>query len=266
MTKRDNEIERLVKERKLRVVLLSTIHTDPSYQRDVKAKHRKIIAEFDEDSLGVPLIGERSDGSLWIVDGLQRITAVRKLGWTEIRADVFRSDGPVHEAQVFKRVNLDRTAIKPMEQFKARLVAQDEAALNIVTAVEEEGFKVSKQGVHKNWDDEASRKCVGAVNTLVQIYTKYGTDHIRFALRVAATCWPGDRLAVNSQTLMALAIFYEAVEQAPDWDRLIPRFRSVSVQRILYAANQACLSGGSGNDFACADQLMRLYRKRMRRI
>ena len=153
--KNEIELERLVKESKLRIVTLSTLHTNPTYQREVKTKHRKIVAEFDEDSLGVPLIGERSDGSLWIVDGQQRITALRKLGWTEVRANVFRSDGPVHEAQVFKRVNLDRTALKPVEQFKARLTAQDEIALNIVAAVEAEGFRVALSNPGNDLSEES---------------------------------------------------------------------------------------------------------------
>lgn len=263
--KRDDEIERMVKDRRLRVVTLSTLHTDPTYQREVKPKHRKIIAEFDEDSLGLPLIGERSDGSLWIVDGQQRITALRKMGWVEVRADVFRSDGPVHEAQVFKRVNLDRTSLKPIEQFKSRLAAQDEVALNITAAVEAEGFKIGVPSGRAS--EEYNGSCIGAVNTLVSIYLKDGADPIRFALKVARMCWPNDRAAVSNKMLAGLAIFFERVEQTPDWERLTPRFQSVTVQRIVYAAGQATLggtatTGGGGGDFAVADQLTKVYHKR----
>src|SRR5262249_39485041 len=87
---------------------LEMLKSDPTYQRDVKRGHKKIVADFNETALGVPLVGEREKGTLWIVDGLQRITALRKLNWTHVKAEVFASKGPEHEAEIYRIINGNR--------------------------------------------------------------------------------------------------------------------------------------------------------------
>jgi hypothetical protein len=79
-TESGDKVMGLVVKSALRVVKLSDLSVDQSYQREVKSGHKSIVSDFNEEALGVPLVGQRSDGSLWIVDGLQRVTALKKLG------------------------------------------------------------------------------------------------------------------------------------------------------------------------------------------
>lgn len=244
----------------LRIIRLDAIQADPSYQRDIQAKHKKIVAEFNEDALGVPLVGERSDGTLWIVDGLQRITALRKLNWVKVRCDVFASAGPEHEAEVFKLVNCNRTKLRPGDIFKALLTGHDPVAWEIKEAVEAEGFKVvTSRGVPGSSSMED--RDLTCVNTLQKMYRDgHGVAGIRFALRTVKACWPGDLKGISSGILAGLAQFYFNMEDDVDEDRCTARLQTTTPQKILYTAGQLSLARNRAGSVAVI--IEKLYRSR----
>lgn len=256
------KIKLLVTKSALRVLRLVDLRVDPSYQREVKAKHKRIVADFNPDALGIPLVGERSDGTLWVVDGLQRKTALEKLGKKEVRAEVFASQGPEHEAEVFKLVNLNRTKLTWGEQFKALLASHDESAWRIKEVVEGSGYRIafSRHGRTTSSDDKSSKELT-CISTLVSVNARWGTEPIRFALAVITDVWPGDRLGTYAQMIEGLAVFYNRHNGAVDTPRLVDRLRTVTAQKILYAANQATIFTTRGE--AVAEQLEKVYRKRL---
>lgn len=255
--------ERSVTKQALRVLQLDSISTDSSYQREVKPGHKKIQRDFDENALGIPVVGERSDGTFWIVDGLQRITALRGMGKTTVRAEVFASRGPEHEAEVFKKINLNRTKLSSYEEYRALLTAHDEEAWAIKDAVEKCGFKITS-GRHKSSTFSAANSYVTSVNTLFYIYRTHGTDAITFALTCAKDCWPGDPLGVYHTLTKGLASFWAGNDGVIDLDRLYPRLRSVTPQKIIYSAAQLINTGkDSSSGSTVAQVLMQLYKKRL---
>lgn len=264
MSKVENESKRTVVKAALKVVDLAGLQVDPSYQRDVKAKHKSIVAEFNEEALGIPLVGERGDGSRWIVDGLQRITALRKMGRKSVRAEVFASDGPEHEAAIFKLVNLNRTKLSPGEEFRALLAGQDKLAWAIKEAVEAEGYRIvlGRRGQKLGGDNTYAAKELTCINTLVAVAKRSGTAPIRFALVAIRESWPGDRLGPYNMMIDGLSIFYSRHQGVVDMDRLIPRLRTVTPHKLIYAAQQVSL-GGSGRSNAIADLIEKTYRKRL---
>jgi hypothetical protein len=254
------KVDRMVQKAALRVVDIDSLQVDESYQRPVKGKHKKIAAEFDEVALGIPLVGEREDGSLWIVDGRQRIEALRKMGTrSTVRAEVFASRGPEHEAEVFKLVNMNRTRLTAHEEYKALLAAHDEDAWAVKEAVESCGYRVTHGGTRS---DQAVMY-VSAVNTLMYLQRKYGAESIKFALTAAKECWPGDKLGVFNAILMGLGRFWARYEGAVDLERLYPRLRSVTPQKILYSASQTVASSGGE---ATVQVLEKVYRKPIRNV
>ena len=260
--------QRTVVKAALKVLSLSSLNTDSSYQRDVKGKHKKIVAEFNEEALGIPLIGEREDGTLWIVDGLQRITALRKMGKKEVRCEVFASNGPNHEAEVFKLVNMNRTRLTPSEEFRALLTAGDKLAWGIKEAVEAEGFTVrligkSNQGGTTSEADERAARQLTCINTLVGIARHNGTDPIRFTLRTIARAWPGDRNGPHNIIVGGLAAYFIRRDGIVDEERLVPRLQLTTPQKIMYATVQSSVGGGGSRDDACADVIEKINRKRV---
>lgn len=257
------KVERLVSNAALRILKIDLLQADPSYQREVKAKHKRIVAEFDPNALGIPVIAERSDASLWIVDGLQRITALRKLGKKDVRAEVFASNGPEHEANIFKLINLNRAKLNPFEEFRALLAAHDKNAWNIKEAVASAGF-ILRYGKAANKADASYAKTVVCITTLRDVEAKVGADAIVFALNVIKNAWPGDPLGTNNSIIGGLASFYQRMEKAVDEQRLVARIRTFTPARLIYNAQMLSPSstGGGGRSSYMADLIEKHYRRR----
>lgn len=253
---------RLIVKKAQRVVRLEALQTDQSYQRGVKGKVSTIVNTFNEIALGVPLVGQRADGSLWIVDGLQRITALRRMNWTEVKCEVFASEGPEHEARMFKDVNLNRTRLKPQEEFRALLTAQDEDAWAIKNAVEAEGF-----GVELGRDGKSNERRslqLTSINTLRYVYREWGTAPITFALRVIKAMWPGDPIGSHSHIIEGLARFYNRMDGAVDMERLANRLSGSVPSKVIYTAQQMTIGhGGLGGKVSSVVEQM--YTKRFGR-
>lgn len=256
-----NEMKRkLVSKSALRVVDLDRIGFDPSYQREVKGKHKRIVTSFNPDALGIILVGEREDGSLWCVDGRQRITALGKMSRKTVRAEVFKSDGPEHEAQVFKLVNMNRMALTAQEQFKALLTGGDELAWKINETVQKCGFRIRTSSYGRNSKSNGYYD-VTAIKMLLHYGKLSGMEPITFALETIKAAWPEDRIANSHGILSGLIILHTRKKGVVDNERLLPRLRSVTPHKILYQAGQEVLSNNQSS--AVADVLERLYAKRM---
>lgn len=258
--------EKLVVKSALKVLKLDQVelNVDPSYQRDVKAKHKKIVAEYNEEAFGIPLIGEREDGGLWIVDGLQRITAKRKLGHRELRAEVFNSKGPEHEAEVFKLVNLNRTKLSAWEEFKALLTAGDELAWSVKNVVEKCGFRVV-QGYTTNAPMEQQARYITGVATMMQLTKHHGPEPLEFTLRTVKEAWPGDKLAVNNRIIYGMTNFFVVRERVVDEERLVERMRKTTPAKVLYTAAQMVNIGSGGGGSQVTAIIEKLYTKRMKK-
>lgn len=251
----------------LRVVNIEDIGFDPSYQRDVVRSHRKIVSEFDENALGVPLVGQRSDGTLWCVDGRQRLTALGKLGKKTVRAEVFVSSGPEHEANVFKLVNGGRTKLQPGELFRAKLTAGDQEAWAIKSAVEAAGFKLLiTRGRTGGGHGETAWREVRAVTTLTLVYRMGGAGsdggkRITRTLKAAAEAWPGDMLAANSDIIGGIGQFYQHIgDDSVDDARLVDRLKQTTPAKLLYSAGL----GIGGRHANVAEMVGKMYAKRKR--
>ncbi len=252
-------VKRLVVKSALRIVDIDILGVDPAYQRDVKPKHKKIVADFQEEALGIPMVGEREDSTLWIVDGLQRITALKKLGRKNLRAEVFNSRGVEHEAEVYKRINMDRTKLAPGEIFKALLAGHDKLAWEIKEAVESCGHLLQLSGGGNNKKKSNARE-VNCINTLVREARENGVEAIKFALTAAKECWPDDRVGVHNSTVGGMCTFYNRNQGVVDLERLYPRLKQTQPHKIIYSANMASL--GNNLWHAVADVIEKVYRKR----
>lgn len=106
------------------------IHIDTgSYQREPIAKHvREIAAAWDWKAYQPISVSVRPDGSMWCYDGQHRLLAAKMRGDIDsLPCWVVDLEGASTEAGSWLAVNNNRRRTKPMEQFKARSVAQDPA-------------------------------------------------------------------------------------------------------------------------------------------
>jgi hypothetical protein len=247
-----------VQKNALRVVELEHLKVDPAYQRGITPGAKKIARDYDPVSFGIPLVAQRHDGSLWVVDGQQRIEALRIRGshkW--VRCEVFASKGPEHEAEVFKNVNKNRTQLQPLQLFHAMLTAGDEHCWKIKDLVEKHGFTIPKGGIDHNTAEQRAKQ-FKAVAMLSRVLTRYEEAGIDFVLSTIAKVWPDDPLRTKGEVIGGLGIFWKNHEGVVDVDRLIPRLNSTTPTKLIYSAQ---LGVGDRNQNV-SEVIEKLYRKR----
>lgn len=117
------------------VLKIEAIQIDPDYQRDLRHDLvNKIAREYDIVKAGPILISERSDGSLWCVDGQHRMLGALQAGETEVFANVVHGLNKEQEAELRLARN-DRRSDTIYEKFRTRLVMGDAKAHRIVEIV-----------------------------------------------------------------------------------------------------------------------------------
>ena len=235
-----NKMAMLTADKALRIVEVEDIKFDSSYQRGETSNIKKIMSSFDKNAFGVPLVAQREDGTLWGVDGPQRLTAVTKMGWKTVRVEVFVSKGPEHEAEVFRLVNANRVKLSAGELFRAKLTEGDKAAWDIKKAVEDAGFSLllgrGRTNGQRLWKE------IAAIQVLEYIYktskdSERAIDIIKRILTVSGESWPEDRLVTNNLILGGLYTFYQQRgDDMVDDERLIDRLRTTQPTKIIYSA------------------------------
>ncbi len=239
----------------IRVVAIADLQTDPSYQRSIRPKHRSIVADFIPEALGIPLVAEREDGSLWIVDGLQRTTALQKLSKTTVRVEIFHSDGPENEAKIFRTIQANRSKLSSAEVFRAALTEGNPTSWSIKEMVEKCGFKLILSGK----GGRTNKLEIACINTLVKVTKQYGLDALEFALTTVSQAWESDPNATYNCIVECLGKFYVDQDRIVDVELLIPRLRTTTPAKLMW-------SGDLGNWNRVTNmvgELQKLYKKRL---
>lgn len=134
---------------KFRCVPVGDLKIDHSYQRaEVGDTNILAIARgFKWSAFGVLIVMERANGGLYVVDGQQRLAAVKRRGDIDkVPCYVFTSDGKDREAQAFIDLNTARTKVSAMDKFIAAARANLEPAKSISSWLRSEEFTLTKNG------------------------------------------------------------------------------------------------------------------------
>jgi hypothetical protein len=251
-----------IKRRKIAVFEIAELHIADEYQREVIEAHVAKIGgdEFVEEALGLPCIGVRGDGTKSVVDGMQRITALRNMGYTHVECEWFESRGKEHEALVFLLKN-NYKRLKSHELFKARLTAADEETVLIYEAITEAGLGV--RGI-----ESKHRHRLQAVSSAKAVYRLAGRDLLIRTLSILKEAW-GDQHddAYNGGIMNGLAVFLHHVPEARD-KRLLSVMRPI-VPKSMYAyveANKSMrIASGGSRAAAIAKAFHAIHDKRGRK-
>jgi hypothetical protein len=239
---------------KNRILSIDSLQICDAYQRTVvRARVNHIKKHFDQDALGSLCVGERSDGSFWIVDGQQRCTALREMGIDRVPCDIFESRGKSHEAQIFRQKNKHRTSVSARTNFKAALTEGDTQAIAIQAAVESAGMHMMLDGGSKGWPQVC---CVGALSS---IFEDGGAEHLTRVLNIVCTAWKGEDDALQGTILQGLGLFL--IKADVEDKRLIQKMKKVEPMAVVrFADSQRKLLGG-GRAGAVATAFLNFYNK-----
>lgn len=200
----------------------------PAYQRTiVPPQVSRIVREFDNDAFGSLVVGQREDGSLWVVDGLQRLTAARKLGIQRVPCDVFASEGQKHEAKIFRLKNKNRTNVSAIVLFRALIAEGDDESLEIRRIARKVGLKIGEQEAGPRWPNI---RCVTAVQRV------YGRGNLEQTLEIICAAWPEDEDALNGHIVEGLSIFLQKCSEV-DVRELVRKLREKTPADVLRFAD-----------------------------
>lgn len=209
---------------KIRPVPLGQMRVPPALvtQREFRRAHAdRIIAEFDPNKLGYPIINHR-DHIYWVLDGQHRVYAVKEFlgdGWKTqtIDCEVYDDLTDPEMAEIFLGRDA-RKAISPFDKFHVACTAGREPECGTRRVVEANGLKISR---------ETKEGCVGAVSTLVKIRQRHGEMVLGQTLRTVKNGF-GTPEAFDGSILEGVALVYNRYNGRTNEKDMAARLASLS--------------------------------------
>lgn len=181
---------------------------DEHYSRMINERHvAKIMANFQADAVGVLIANKRhSNSKIYTIDGNHRLEAMRRLKMPDSMVDCLLFDGMSKdsEARLFVSVN-SQIAIHPVDVFRARIVADDPVARDILRYCEKHQYTI--RNTSNRPDTIVSVKALEALH-------KAGT--LEEVLAITRKAWPVQTVALPGLVLRVLS---ELLFRFPGIDR-----------------------------------------------
>lgn len=183
-------------------------------------------ANFDPDLVNVVTLSRRTNGKCAIIDGQNRVEALRILGWNgqKMEADVFRGLTKAEEAKIFLGLANTRNH-GHADRFIARITKGDPVAVAIKKCVEAAGYVIDRAG---------RDGVISATKALEDVYLGRGQkvrSHNPGALDntilVITAAWGRTRKAVTGQVIQGIGGFFLRYESAIDRERVVRALRGV---------------------------------------
>lgn len=246
-------------------IAVDDLNIAESYQRTiVPARVNRIAKSLDPDAFGSLTVGQRKDGSYWVVDGMQRLTAARRLGISSVPCDVFKSDGQDHEARIFRLKNKERTSVSACSLFRAQLVEGDPQTVEIASIIKRAGLKLNLDSNNSGWP------YLRAVKALERSYLRVGATGLEEAFGIISEAWAGESDALQGDMIEGVCWFIKKHEGF-DRERLVGRLRTKSVTGVMRASDANYKLGRDrdsssyGRSLATYDAIDLIYSKGLRR-
>ena len=221
-----------VKKVGFRVVTLADLNVDKTYQRDETTLIDTIAEMFNPLAFGAIIVGEREDGSLWIVDGLQRTRGAMqsKENITHGPAMVFKSTGREMEAEIFRYLNEFRKPVGPLDVFRAALQSKADFAVSIDKTIKGRGFRIASRaqaGKALAWPT------IQAIQTVRFIHRKGGAELLDATLGLIVECWDGEVETLQSPALRGVSHLCDQFGVTLEPDRMKRRLGGMTMSDLI---------------------------------
>lgn len=244
----------------IRTVAAGVLQSSPAYQREVNENRvRRIVRSFQPSAFGTILVARRSDGTYWVLDGLQRFTAAVRLGFTGLPCVVVESAGEAHEAELFRLTNQERTSVPRLTQFHARLTEGEPAAREIAQIIYSAGLEIASA----KKDRWPYVRAIGAIERC----HRAGGEWLGKSLRIITAAWPGDNDSIAGEMIEGVGLFFRSFAGI-DEKRLRERLASTTPKALMAdaaARRRLTNSSQSGRAGSCCDAVAAVYSKGLRK-
>lgn len=215
-------------------LVIADILVNDAYQRvrSRTTENRMSSRGFSDLLCDRIVVGRRTDGSMWVVDGQTRMNVAKKCGRETIAARVFDSRGLQHEAEMFVELNNNRRAVKAADHFKAAVEMGEHNAVAIKTALDLHGLKC---GYGKGWPN---------VTGIAKLRDAQEVGILYPVLQIITKAWHNDKTALQEKIIGALVEFLTKFPTA-DINRCITRWKKRDPDYFLRCSDVASASGGN---------------------
>lgn len=237
-----------------RMIDVDDLKVSEDYQREMIVPHvNEMHKSFDTEAFGFPLVGERSDGSLWLVDGFQRVSAARKQGIRRVPCEVFASNGTQHEAALFRK-RAKRRNLSACQLFKALVAEGNEEACQILEVVNGVGLNVAGMAAVKRGGS------IGCIRSCRDAFKLGGAEHLALVLTTLKRAWGGGHENAYHQAMVGgLSLFLFRYRGEVDVRRLTSKMASQSPAHVLGQAQPFKLMHGGSRDKAVGHAFKAYY-------
>lgn len=191
-------------------VEIDLIDIEPEYQRPLReAFARGMAAAWDDDAAGVLYLAALG-GRYVVLDGQHRLAAMRLLGLNLAPARIYPDTDKQRRAQLFAIFNSKRVNARPIDVYRAELLAGDDQARRIDAFARASGVTLGDgTGHNRTQAVQAFRRLdnAGTLNAALRA--------VREAWRRNGTYLPG---ALNGNVLGAVGDFIKASREHPAYD------------------------------------------------
>lgn len=225
------------------------------YQRERVDKHVKALVDvWDERLFTPPIIGQRITGEYVVLDGQQRTTAAKYLGYDDVLAILLQPRTIQEEAALFTQMNQGSLKLKPRDLHKANVAAQEPIAMMIeeilgrykLTAIASGNDRtVSAIGrLRGAWGPRGAKS--GVLLNPAQL--QYGAEVLTWAIEAGSPMLNtgGTAAQVYSQcNLSALIWVRQTARDVPDLEEMKAALTGVDPKWLRYRLADTSVPGGT---------------------
>jgi hypothetical protein len=224
------------------------------YQRPISpAKVNKIVKTFSEARLH-PVDVSYRDGNYYVMDGQHRIAALKKLDIPQAPCMIRQGLTYQEEADLFVKLNSDRSKPTKLALFHADTEAQKVPALEINSLVESVGFTIAKNGGSKS-------NTISAASRLEEIYKAVGPSGLRQVLLLVRKAWNGRVESMDGRILMGVCEFYKRYRaELVDTD-FAKRLSKVEPKKIIAESKMVPKLFSNNSCIPCAIIMLQYFNK-----
>jgi hypothetical protein len=243
-----------------RMVDVDDLNVSEEYQREMIVPHiNEMEKNFDPEAFGLPLAGERDDGSLWLVDGFQRVSMARKLGIKRVPCEIVKSNGVQHEAALFRK-RARRRNLSACQLFKALVAEGDEQARQILAVVNDVGLNVAGMAQSRRGGT------LGCIKSCRDAFRLGGAEHLSLVLTTLKRAWGGGHENAYHQAMVGgLSLFLFRYHGEVDMRRLTNKMAAESPAHVLGQAKPFKLMHGGSRDKAVGHAFKAYYEMGLRK-
>lgn len=221
-------------------VPLAGLFIDERYQRPPSPKQiKETVDDFNPLQVGTLAVCRRRSGQMAVVDGQHRFLAMRQLGYEYgpcMVADNLELPG---EALLFSKLQRHRLAIRPVQRFRAELVAEVARAVDIDRVLASLDIEIADVG-----GKAARSRSIAAVASLENLWKKGGADYVERVLLILDQAWQGRAGSLSNEMLKGLDYFLS--KDNPNDDKLVRHLSTCDPQDLIIRASHLRQGRGQG--------------------